>query len=1138
MKKTGIVKKLFAWMLIGMLLASNVQYVGAAEDFHSRTETVEVGVSSDLEEISEEISEDTSVEISEEISEDISEEFSEEASEETSEGTSEETSEESSEEATEESSEETSEESSEEATEESSEETSEESSEEATEESSEETSEEVSEEVLEEQETNETGSINWTFDFETGELSIYGQYTGEEDASPDWSGLGDKIKTAKVSAKGMSSMAGWFEHCHELTAIDFTGIDTSKVTDMSSLFEGCGSLETLDLSDFNTSRVTNMDFMFYGTDKLTDLDLENFNTSKVESMLEMFGNSGICSVNVTSFNTSNVTNMSGMFSNCESLQNLDVSKFDTRKVENISYMFFDCFLLRDLDVSGFEIGNVKSAAAMFNNCSSLKKLDVSNFDTSKMQYMQYMFSGCSALQTLDVSKFDTSNVVMAVGMFSGCNSLKIIDLSSFNLANAEIDYFMPDTDSLIYIKTPPNFTGQVSLPDLYTMDGVKYDKIPVGEPSMELRKPFTVTFDDCVSEPIEVVTLALLPVDFPETPSNGKKTFDGWYTERDGEGDKLTEDTPITENLTVYANWLPDLWVEEVEDYSYTGKAIKPEVVVYHGEVRLTKGKDYTVSYKNNVAAGSADDTKKAPTIIVKGKGNYSGTEKVTFNINKVSMEYIPIEDIQSIANGKKQLPVPNISYMDKKLKNKKDFTLEYPELDVPESYKPYKAVGSYNIIVKGKGNFTGSKMISFTIKEGISISKVKIAKIPDQQWQGTEIQPAPVVTYKDETLVAGTDYFVKYSYNIKIGKATATIVGQGKYVGKKSVTFNIVGISLAKATVTGIEDRVYSGTEQLQNVTVTLNGTVLDSEHYEVTYSKNTDAGTATVMISGSNGYTGTIKKTFKIKPYDIDADAQALITNLQPYSTYIYTKGGTKPYMVPYFAGRRMEEGSDFTCAYVNNKKLADENSSKVPTVKLKGKGNYKGTIEVPFYIMANNIGQSGTVTMRVPDMPYSPKAGKYISKPVLWEGGIKLAAGTDYEKTVVYTANNKVLDPKKDAPSVGTYITATITGKGGYTGTYSVVYKITKASFASAKIKIKTKEYTGDYVYLSKRDITVKAGSKELVYGVDYEIDTLSYENNLQKGTAKVIIKGLGNYGGQKTVKFKIAAKKMLWFWRKKE
>ena len=56
--------------------------------------------------------------------------------------------------------------------------------------------------------------------------------------------------------------------------------------------------------------------------------------------------------------------------------------------------------------------------------------------------------------------------------------------------------------------------------------------------------------------------------------------------------------------------------------------------------------------------------------------------------------------------------------------------------------------------------------------------------------------------------------------------------------------------------------------------------------------------------------------------------------------------------------------------------------------------------------------------------------------------------------------------------------------------------------------------------------------------MVYGVDYEIDTLSYENNLQKGTAKVIIKGLGNYGGQKTVKFKIAAKKMLWFWRKKE
>lgn len=58
----------------------------------------------------------------------------------------------------------------------------------------------------------------------------------------------------------------------------------------------------------------------------------------------------------------------------------------------------------------------------------------------------------------------------------------------------------------------------------------------------------------------------------------------------------------------------------------YTGKSIKPSLTVKDGSKKLKVNKDYTVSYKNNKNIGTA-------TVIVTGKGDYSGTKKLTFKI-------------------------------------------------------------------------------------------------------------------------------------------------------------------------------------------------------------------------------------------------------------------------------------------------------------------------------------------------------------------------------------------------------------------------------------------------------------------------------------------------------------------------
>ena len=180
------------------------------------------------------------------------------------------------------------------------------------------------------------------------------------------------------------SMIGYFAGFSEMTSIDLSALDTSKVTDIGGMFENCRGLTSLDVSNFDTSQVTNMSGMFAGCNKLTSLDVSNFDTSQVTDMSGMFsgefgGLMNIEEINISNFDTSEVTNMARMFSDCSSLTSLDVSNFDTSKVTDMSFMF--------------------------SGCSSLTSLDVSKFDTSKVTNMRQMLCGCPAWDTVDQKKF-------------------------------------------------------------------------------------------------------------------------------------------------------------------------------------------------------------------------------------------------------------------------------------------------------------------------------------------------------------------------------------------------------------------------------------------------------------------------------------------------------------------------------------------------------------------------------------------------------------------------------------------------------------------------------------------------------------------------------------------------------------
>lgn len=77
------------------------------------------------------------------------------------------------------------------------------------------------------------------------------------------------------------------------------------------------------------------------------------------------------------------------------------------------------------------------------------------------------------------------------------------------------------------------------------------------------------------------------------------------------------------------------------DTYPYSGRAVKPNISMWYDTKKLKKGRDYTVSYKNNTRPGTA-------SLYVQGIGNYTGRIHCTFRI-------VPKKCKVVFQNGKKR---------------------------------------------------------------------------------------------------------------------------------------------------------------------------------------------------------------------------------------------------------------------------------------------------------------------------------------------------------------------------------------------------------------------------------------------------------------------------------------------------
>ena len=419
----------------------------------------------------------------------------------------------------------------------------------------------------------------------------------------------------------------------------------------------------------------------------------------------------------------------------------------------------------------------------FENCKSLESIKMPDSVTT---IGQGIFSLCVNLKSVELSANLTN---IENGTFAACISLESVELPSgvtrigynvFSYCYALKGIELPDTvtciegyafafcNALEYFKVPKSvetigpdiFYKITSEITVYSESSLAYtalcNTIPEST-NIKLLQPYRISYYSGEEEILlaEVCADGMQSYTFKEGDIPSEFV---WYDADYNGGKGLLVMTGFTvekikDDINLVLADMDGFYSSEIPEQIYTGKALKPEPAVYDcntGKL-LKKGTDYTISYKNNVKAytltkGEKEfDYKKAPQIVIKGKGNYSNTLTVYFTIQPkdIGDADVLVSDMLVEYTGKVQKKVPTITYNKKKLsgtakpvtgqslKNVKDFVYSYPSFDVEEiKDSAYKETGTYQILLEGTGNFTGSRTVTLTIiNKGTNLRKLQLKK-------------------------------------------------------------------------------------------------------------------------------------------------------------------------------------------------------------------------------------------------------------------------------------------------------------------------------------------------------------------------------------------------------------------------
>ena len=487
--------------------------------------------------------------------------------------------------------------------------------------------------------------------------------------------------------------------------------------------------------------------------------------------------------------------------------------------------------------------------------------------------------------------------------------------------------------------------------------------------------------------------------------------------------------------------------------------------VRYNGS-SLSKDKDYTVAYAVRGSAGSLTEEglpldAGSYTVTVTAKGNYSGKVTGTLTILPAEITGAEAEQTSFTFDNAPHGPEDVTVEAGGLILDEGDYEVRFEGTGgtIYNSGQAPSAAGSYVMRITGKGNFTGSGQIAFTISASGDLAGWQVSPVPDQVYNGLPYYPVLTVTDgKGNQLKLNENYTVTYPSDapINAGSYTAVVNGMGDYSeeGALPVPYQIVPADLETVGYFVIDEAVYDGEYKTPRIagTHTLEDgrswTLIRDVDFEVFYNGKPvysfsdenfkEPGTYTLTISAVEGgnYTGQKTIDFIIRP----ADSALLNVALTPQQA-IYTGKEQKP-AIMVTDGQNQEIASEnYEVTYTPLRETgAGLGDSDLPlnagayTVAVEGKETYAGHSGTATFVIMP-AGLEGTVTVEK-DCTYDGSEQKPAVTVTDLEGK-PLAQDVDY--TLLYTNN----------VNAGEGAVVTVVGKGNYAGTLNETFTIEKAA-----------------------------------------------------------------------------------------
>lgn len=455
--------------------------------------------------------------------------------------------------------------------------------------------------------------------------------------------------------------------------------------------------------------------------------------------------------------------------------------------------------------------------------------------------------------------------------------------------------------------------------------------------------------------------------------------------------------------------------------------------------------------------------------------------------------------------------------------------------------------VPTITVTATATGNYEGTTSFTFDIVKR-DIATVDLADIVDQYFNGQPVEVQLTLTNYGTVLVLNKDFEVIYTDNDKVGTATITITGIGKYTGERIEGFEIIKKLIDSSNLPELSNlTAYVGTK-LKDIELPSNE--FGSWVFVLVANKEENALDPTVGAANANGTNFDVEFRDLNNEYSPTQDHISIvvikytgtITNISDISKVYNTKSVNDPTYT--YNGDSLERNVKY---YQNGVEL---------DVAPKAAGNYEVVIttsETEMYTAAEGrksftisrarIGKTGDATAdaiieEIAIQPYQNgaqvKPTVVINHNIGENETIQLSGTTDFD--VIYSANNE------QGPAAGTVY---VFGLGNYYTTNSyetVTFDIGEGTTPPGIEDPEGNEIIVDiafdnydyqfvptYVYTGEEitpTITVKnITDTDSITDIDPKYYDVEFTNNINKGTATVTITFKDGYDGSYSETFKI-------------